>query len=235
MRYVTVQTKNLLRLHTALLTLEGRDLVAMPALGLLHGRTGLGKTTALASVVNHYGAVFIRAFVAITLSSLLDQLCQALRITLRSGRNADKYAAICQALVEHPRAIFIDEADYLLHDQRMLECLRDIHDSARIPVMLVGMDGFEGKVAHRPQFCRRISQRIEFTPLDMEDTAKVAREMCEVELGRDILEQIHRETKGGIGLIVLALAKLEAFAKGNRLAELDMATWGKKTVLAEVA
>lgn len=236
MHYTFVPTKNVLNLHAALRSLERRDFLTMPALGLIHGRTGSGKTTALAAVVNQYDAVFIRAFVAITLSSLLDNLCAALKVPFRSGRNADKYAAICQKLQEgKPRPIFVDEADYLLHDTRMLECLRDIHDAAMVPVMLVGMEGFEGRVSHKPQFYRRISQKVEFKPLDLEDTALVAASLCDVQIAPDLLEQIHKETKGSIGLVVVALSKLEAFAKGNRIATLDVEGWGRKGILAGVA
>jgi len=236
MHYSFVATKNVLNLHAALRSLERRDFASMPALGLIHGRTGAGKTTALASVVTQYDAVFIRAFVAITLSSLLDNLCQALKVPPTRGRNADKFSAICEALVAgKPRPIFVDEADYLLHDQRMLECLRDIHDAAMVPVMLVGMDGFESRISNRPQFYRRVSQKVEFKPLDLEDTALVAASLCDITIAPDLLEQIHKETKGSIGLVVVALSKLEAFAKGNRIAVLDAVGWGRKGVLAGVA
>ena len=235
MHYTFVATKNVLNLHAALRSLERRDFLSMPALGLIHGRTGSGKTTALASVVTQYDAVFVRAFVAITLSSLLDNLCSALKIPFRSGRNADKYSAICLALLEKPRTIFVDEADYLLHDQRMLECLRDIHDAAKVPVMLVGMEGFEGRISHRPQLYRRISQKVEFKPLDLEDTALVAASLCDIQFAPDLLEQIFKETKGSIGLVVVALSKLEAFAKGNRITLLDAESWGRKGILAGVA
>jgi DNA transposition AAA+ family ATPase len=118
---------------------------------------------------------------------------------------------------------------------RMLECLRDIHDAAMVPVMLVGMEGFEDKVRSRPQFYGRISQKVEFSPLNLEDTALVAASLCEVSIAPDLLEQIHKETKGSIRLIVVALCRLETFAKGNRITTLDAAGWGRKGTLAGVA
>lgn len=238
MHYTFVSTKNVLRLHAALRSLERRDFLEMPALGLIHGRTGAGKTTALAAMVTQYDAVFIRAFVAVTLSSLLDNLCGELKVPVKAGargRNADKFTAVCEALLTHPRPIFVDEADYLLHDARMLECLRDIHDTAKVPVMLVGMEGFESKVSHRPQLHGRISQKIEFRPMDLEDTALMATSLSDIQLSPELLEQLFKETRGSIRLVVNALAKLEAFAKGNRLTSLGLDAWGSKSILAGVA
>ena len=229
MRYQLVPVKNVLLLHSALEALSQRS-SGVPGLGLIHGRTGAGKTTALASMVARTSAVFVRAHSAITLSSLLDAICFELRVEGRVGRNNEKFRLICEALQNEPRPIFIDEGDYLLHDIRMLEILRDIHDTEQVPVLLVGMAGIERKLVHRPQFARRISQRIEFHPCDLEDARMVANTLCEVDVKEDLLVLMHKKAQGCIGHMVVALAQFEAMAKGNRWESMDAKRWGDRTM-----
>ena len=229
MRYQLVPVKNVLLLHSAMEALGQRS-TGVPGLGLIHGRSGAGKTTALASMVAKTGAVFVRAHSAITLSSLLDMISFELRVEGRLTKNADKFKLICEALQMAPRPIFVDEGDYLLHDIRMLEILRDIHDTEQVPVMLVGMQGIERKLVTRPQFARRISQRIEFQACDLEDARLVAAALCEVQIEEDLLLLMHKKTQGCIGHMVVALAQFEALAKANRWSSLNAGRWGDRTM-----
>ena len=225
----TVLTKNVLKLMLALEHLRTRG-TGVPGLGLIYGRTGTGKTTALAHLVAHSKGIHVRAYSAITLSSLLEDLCVEVGVEVNSRRNADKYRQVRDALKETPMAVFIDEGDYLLHDSRMLDGLRDLHDEAGVPVMLVGMEGIDRKLARNPQFARRITQRILFESCDLEDAKLVTDARCDVAIAPDLLALMHRKTQGGIGNMINALAAFEAFAKGNRMARLDLAAWGDRSM-----
>lgn len=227
MKYQLVQTKNLLRLHAAMVELTQRG-EGIPGLGLLFGKTGAGKTTALASVVAKTRAVAIRANAATSLNSLLDDICFELKVEGRLGRATEKFRLICEAMKDKPRPIFIDEADYLCRGERMLDILRDVHDLTGIPVLLVGMAGLEGRLVHLKQLARRISMKIEFEPCDQEDTRLVADTLCEVGIAEDLLRLIHERSHGCIGLMVVALARVESFAREQRMAEISAAAWGKR-------
>lgn len=228
MKYQLVAVKNVVLLHTALDVLNGQS-QEIPGLGLVHGRSGAGKTTALAAMVARTNAVYLRAHSAITLSSLLDTICFELGVEER-GKNCEKFRLICETLQACPRPIFVDEGDYLLHDIRMLEILRDIHDTEHVPVLLVGMAGIERKLVHRPQFARRVTQHIEFRPCDLEDARKVADALCEVHIEEDLLQVMHKKTQGCIGHMVVALAQMEALAKGNRWESINARQWGDRTM-----
>ena len=226
MKFKLVKTKNVQRLHSALEELKGRN-CAMPGLGLLFGRTGAGKTTALFSAIGIFDALFVRADAVTSLSSLLDSICFELTIdSLRT--NPQKLGAIREALRERPRPLFVDEADYLTKDGRMLEVLRDIHDTTGIPVILIGMEAVERKLTRHPQFARRISQRIEFNPCDLADTALVAKELCEVAVADDLLKKMHSRAKGSIGHIVVALSLFEEMARDNGWAGICAEQWGSR-------
>jgi DNA transposition AAA+ family ATPase len=211
---------------TTLITRNGE---VVPGLGTVTGRTGAGKSTTVAYLVRQHKAIFVRANAATTFSTLLASLCREAGLEA-SRLNHAKYEAIVALLIEQPRPIFIDEADYLIRDARMLEILRDIHDAARVPVILIGMERFETRLARHPQFARRISQKVEFGALDLEDTTLVAKELCEVEVAPDLIKKMHKATKGSIGHMVIALHHFEKFAKGFNWSKIDAAQWGDRAM-----
>jgi DNA transposition AAA+ family ATPase len=226
MRTKVVQTKNALMLDSALD--EAMDLgPTIPKLVFVTGKSGLGKTTCVAGPAYRHRAVYLRADAVVTLASLLDAICFELGVD--GGRkNADRLRAIRAALKDDPRPVIVDEADFLTRDGRMLEVLRDIHDLTDVPVVLIGMDGMERKLAAHPQFARRITQRVEFRPADLEDSALLAKELCEVEVAKDLVARMHRRARGSIGHMVVALTHFESFAKGHRWKSINAEQWGER-------
>jgi len=213
LRTCLVQTKDVKRLFAALVALRDRNR-ALAGLGLLVGVTGTGKTTALGAAVAMFNAVYVVADSAVTMTSLLSEICTELGFEPPRSP-AQKLKEIVSHLRERPRPIFVDEADRLTHDSRILEVLRDIHDLSGVPVMLIGMDRFERKLLRHPQFARRITQRIEFGSCDLDDTTRVTQELCEVEVAPDLIAKMHLRTKGNLGLMMNALDKFEAMARDN--------------------
>lgn len=228
MRYHLVPVKNVLKLRSALDALQNRD-QGVPGLGLLYGRPGTGKTMTLANTVAKYRACFFRANSTMTLGTLLDAICDNLGVDY-PGKSAQKLRVICQLLKDKPRPVIIDEGDYLLRDARMLEVLRDIHDIESVPVMIVGMADIDTKLIRRPQFSRRITQRVKFEPCDLEDTRLVTETLCEVKVAEDLLLEMHRATLGVLGHVVPALAAFERLAKSNHMDEIDLDTWGDRAM-----
>lgn len=226
MKYQLVQTKNLMTLHAAMGELGMRSGGSVPKMGLLVGRTGAGKTTAVASIVPLVNAVDIRAYAAGNLSSLMDAICFKLKVEAR--RLADKQQVICKALTAKPRPLIIDEADYLCHVPRALDTLRDIHDITGVPVLLVGMSGLEGRLVHLKQLARRVSMHINFEACDIADTRLVADTLCEVGIEDDLLGHLHERSRGCIGLMVVAMARVEAHARELRLESIGLKAWGKR-------
>jgi DNA transposition AAA+ family ATPase len=174
-----------------------------------------------------FDAVFVRASAVTNVSSLLDDICFEIGIESHHV-NATKLRMITEALRNKPRPLFIDEADYCVQNGRMLEVLRDIHDTANVPVMLIGMEGIGHKLVRHPQFARRISQMLEFKPCDLADTVLTAKQLCEIELEAALVERMHQQTKGSIGHIVIALSQFEELARDNGWKRLTLAQWGDR-------
>jgi len=231
MRYKICHTKNVARLSEAGDSLINRG-PGMPGMGLIYGPTGYGKSTSATWFVNQCNGIYVRAMAMWCPSAMLAAILRELDIE-QYGNNAVMCDRIIENLARHNRPLFIDEADYLLDSKRMVETLRDLHDMATVPVILIGMDGIQRKLLGRQQLAGRLAEWVEFAGADIEDARVLADGLCEVKVGDDLLEQLHlaasAKLKGGkiVGgasarLMVVGLSRIEQLARhrGNKVMHL---------------
>lgn len=223
MRHKMAMTKNVRRMIAAVHDLQDRP-QGVEGMGLLWGLPGEGKSTTIAFVTNQMRGVFVRANAAWTVTSMLGALCVELRLEPKH-RKAAMLTDIVRELAQDPRPVLVDEADYLMRSPDMMDALRDIYDSAGSPVILVGMESMARKVRAVGKLARRITQWIEFSGLDMADAGLLAKTVCEVELGSDLLVHLHQAAKANIGRMVIGLSRIESFARSNGLETVTCADW----------
>jgi len=226
MKHKLAHVSNIQRLKLAFDALQGRDL-DLPGLGLVHGFTGSGKTTGIAWLANQTNGVFVRALATWTPFSMVEAIIFELGAA-PYRRLAQNVNYIIQDLAQSNRPLFVDEADYLLPNLKMIETLRDIHDMAGIPVVIIGMEGLDKKIVRRQQFTRRISQWVEFLPLDLDDARILADTVCEVHIADDLLKFLHQQANGSIGLMVVGLARIEALAKAQGWDAVAAKSWARR-------
>lgn len=118
---------------------------------LLHGATGSGKTTAIGHLLNYTNAICVEASPAWSLGSMYRAILLEIGVDPK-GRNADMEKFIADEMNKNRRPLFIDELDHLLlpgatTTLRMLEALRSIHDKSKMPVLMIGMDKIDQKIA----------------------------------------------------------------------------------------
>jgi len=231
MKAVTAPVKNISRFSDAMeavTTHAHRD----ERMVLIHGATGVGKSTALAYFMNRFNAIYVEASPAWSIGSMLRAIVLAAgHLPLR--RAADMERQIVDEMMGEGRPLFIDELDYLFlpgqqTSLRMLEALHSIHDKSRMPVVMVGMDQIDRKLKLREQIARRIDQWVGFTDLDREDARTVADSLSEIAIEDDLLDRLFTETQGRMGRIRLGLAQAERFAKSKKWDRIDLDRWGNR-------
>ncbi len=227
MRHKMVLVKNVSRLSEA-----GHALLArapgMPGMGLIHGETGYGKTTAVTWYVNQCHGVYVRAISMWSPSAMLQAILRELDEAPRASSCANMVGQIVQSLALSGRPLFLDEADYIVEEKRMVETLRDLHDLASVPVVLIGMAGVHRKIAARQQLSGRIARWVEFKPCDLDDAGSLARDLCEVEVAPDLVERLHQAAAGSVRLMVVGLAGIEAEARTRGLRRIESKDWTKQ-------
>lgn len=223
MRSKIVPVSNVARLSAASEALLNRE-PGMPGMGLIHGHTGLGKTTAVTWLITRNNGVYVRALSTTTPSSLLRTIARELDLEPRHS-NVETVEAIVQRLAETGRPLFVDEADYLVTSSKLVETLRDIHDLATVPVVLIGMAGIQRKIKSREQLTGRIAQWVEFQPATMADLTLLAQQLMDVPVDTDLLQRLHEVCHGSMRLCVVGLSHIEAHAKAKGLDTIGLADW----------
>jgi len=233
MRNLVVQTKAIRTLLGASFELEQRP-SGMSGICVVHGGSGFGKTTATAYILNQQlvDGIYVRALSTWTPSSMLAALSGELGIKpLRPCARA--VDAIVRRLCETGWSVFVDEADYLLRGERMLDTLRDLHDLSTVPLILIGMDRFRDAVAHREQFAGRIYRDVRFTGLDETDARLVADQLCDrAIIADDLVAAMLKETHGSIRRYRAKLTEIEAFAWKQGIPTIGLSDWQEATRIA---
>jgi DNA transposition AAA+ family ATPase len=225
MRYQIVQTENLVRLHEASTALLERP-PGMPGMGIVHGDTGYGKSTACAWLNARVHGIYVRARALSTPSSFLGSILRELDVA-PANSCAAQVDQIVERLAMSRRPLLIDEADYVAQQVRLTETLRDIHDLSTVPVILIGMAGLTRSLDRRRQLSGRLAQSVEFAGMDADDARLVADTLCEVHVADDLLEDLRAKAAGEIRRVVVGLSRIEQRAKQQNADSLDLRGWGK--------
>ncbi len=199
----------------------------MPGMGLIHGETGYGKTTAVSWYVNRCNGVYVRAWAVWTPAAMLTAILKELGRSAH-GSCAQMMGDVVEALTLSGRPLFVDEADYLIDSKRMRESLRDMHDHATVPVVLIGMGGIDQRLAHSKQLTGRVLADVRFHPADEADAQKIAGELCEVKIDADLVAELNRKAAGSVRLLVIGLERMERWAKAQGLTRVSASQWGKR-------
>ena len=179
MKHDMAMTKNVRKFLAAVTELKDRP-PGVEGMGLLFGKPGEGKSTTIAYATNALNGVFVRAMSTWTVTAMLGALMVELGYE-PLYRKIPMMNIITRELMQEPRPIFVDEADYLFRQPVMVDALRDIYDVTGSPVILIGMEMMVRKIRTNGRFARRITQWVEFTGIDLADARTLASTVCEVE------------------------------------------------------
>ena len=226
MRHEMAMTTNVRRFLAAVRELTDRPL-GVEGMGLLWGMPGEGKSTTVAYATNTLDGIFLRANACWTVTSMLGALMVELGQTAMRYR-APMVDASVRCLMERPRPIFIDEADYLLRQTDMLDVMRDIYDNTGCPVVLIGMETMARKVQTNGRFARRITQWVEFRGISPADARTLADTVCETGVEDDLLGRLHDASRKNIGRMTTGLSRIEQFARINHLDSVSLEQWGDR-------
>lgn len=219
MKKVFARTNNINKFVSAMTRLLKRE-DGIPGMGLIYGEPGLGKTRAALWWCAQDNSVFIRTKKLMSGRWLLEEIVAELgEAPMR--RTSDLFRQAVDQLLERPRLLFIDEADYLAHDALVIETLRDLHDTTGTPLILIGMDQADKKLMRFKHLFDRFSEIVRFHPLTKEDIKAIAEQMCEVKLSEDAIAYIHSNANR-FRRVVVWLYKAEAIARANSIKEVEM-------------
>lgn len=239
MRRTFVKIDNVNRFLAAFTALENRGAQEC-CLMVIDGLPGLAKTSVTEWWAAENDAVFVRAKSGWTGNWMLSDLLTALNVVPRHSFEA-KFEQLLVALGQRQQeamlagrsfAVVIDEIDHICRREKMLEPLRDLTDHLQtVPMIWVGMGKVRTNLTLFPQIASRVAQYVQFTPASMADTRALVEGLCEVPVADDLIEYLHRVSKGRIREIKEGIMAIERVGKLARGKTVDRAMMVGKVLL----
>lgn len=229
MKELLVQTENVKAAQKALSYLLRRPKSEMVGLGLIYGAPGLGKSRFALRTAFQNGYIYLRLDATMTQKAFLTRLLKSLQYRLSRdfpirGDSHKLYGEIIELLNEYPDiVIFIDEVDYAFKKRGLLGSIRDLVDDSQVTIMLFGMqDARMNLLKANAHYFDRCNYFVEFKPLSLADTAAICSEAGEVKMSDDVVEWIHKNSKGTVRKMMKLLDYVEMTAKERGLKEVGV-------------
>jgi DNA transposition AAA+ family ATPase len=223
-----VAIKNVAAFMAMTMRLCGRD-PHLPGIGVCHGHSGYGKTYASIFAQNKTRAVRVEVGDSWTRRTLLSAILREMGMAPKSRiAIADMAEQAIAALGDDPtRPLFIDEADKLV-DKGMIEIVRELHEHAGAPIVLIGEEQLPSKLLAFERVHNRVLDWFPAQPCDLDDTRELAAAFCpRVAIGDDLLDAIRAQSDGRARRIVVNLARVGELARNKGLLAVDLAAWGR--------
>jgi Cdc6-like AAA superfamily ATPase len=200
-------------------------------MGLIYGDPGLGKTESAIKWVNDFGsgAVYVRTKKLMTGPWLLGEIVSELGES-PAYRTQDLFKQAEEVLRGTDRVVILDEVDYLAHDARVIETIRDIHDMTNSPFIFIGMDQADKKLKRFRHLWRRFSQVVKYEPLGRHDIENVLNQICEVGVDDLIIDYICSSGELTVAVLYRWTMRIEQIGKraGKDKITIDDMKSGKK-------
>jgi len=198
----------------------------IPNLGIFHGFSGYGKTTAVLHARNVTGAAYIEVFESFGRKKFCEALLHSLGVFAPRGSVSQMMDRIVAILADDPsRAVIIDEAHMLIKGG-MLQLAREINKRARVPMLLVGEETLPGQIAGFENVDNLVldDARLAARACDLDDARILARLLYpQLHIGDDLLEAIREKTSGCTRRVVSTLSSVATFARNRSLTSIDAA------------
>jgi len=197
----------------------------LPGLGVFKGRSGDGKTTATIYAANKFRAYHVQMKSVWTRKKICTAILNEMGI-LPSPRIEDMVEQIAFELTASGRPLFIDEADFLVA-KNMIEVVRDIHESGRVTIIMIGEEAFQQKLKRWERVYRRVLIWEDTQPTDMRDARHLAKLYCKsVEITEDLLSDLVTASGANAGHIVINLDRVMKAAQNAGLEKIGRPEFG---------
>lgn len=186
----------------------------LPNIGVMHGRSGDGKSYASIYAQNKTRAIRVEVGDSWTRKTLLCAILQECGVPRPSGSVPELAQAAIQTLAEEPRRpLFIDEADKVC-DKGYIELVREIAMGSNVPVLLIGEEKLPAKLAHVERLHNRILAWFGAEPCDLGDAKKLAELLLDpVTIEDALLEDIRLQGDGRARRIATSLDGVAHWAR----------------------
>jgi len=200
----------------------------LPGIGVFHGWSGYGKSTAAVYASNRFRAYYVEVRSVWTKKKLCTSILKDMGIQ-PAKTVSDMVDQIAEELARSDRPLLIDETDHLV-DRNMIEIVRDIYESSGATIILIGEEKLPRKIAAWERVHGRILDWVPAEPGQIDDVSYLAPIYCpNVTLDDDLKARILKESHLSIRRISVNLERVKEFAMTRNISTLTAADWGSRT------
>lgn len=217
---------NVVRLSTLIERCDTRA-SGLPGMGCFYGRAGLGKTFGGVFMANRFNACHVQALPFGGTKKLFQMIVTELGLRPRNTV-ADLFDQAVGQLAKTGRPLIIDEADQILTD-RTIESVRLLHDTAAVPVILMGEELLPQKLKRWERVNGRILSWVAAEDATAEDLNHLARIYArDITLDDALKAELLERSGGSIRHVSTNLAAVAELAATKGLPRITLAEWGQR-------
>lgn len=216
MKRAFLATGNVNRFDDICLELENPESRIGASMAMVTGPAGRGKSEAAKHYAANSDAVYIPPMNVASPLGLLREITFDL-CKVKPGRIEGCLNVIGSEMNSYRRLVIIDEADLL--QMRLLEMLRNVNERYSCPVLLIGEEELEEKIAPRRRLSSRVRRGLEFEPVAQPDIVLFFRNALGLDITSDpkITALIHRFCRGDWRPVLTMAVDIERAMKASGL------------------
>lgn len=223
------QIHNLELVRTAAERLNSRT-AGLPGMAALYGPAGYGKTTAALAIANENRAYFVQMRSAWGRKALLEKILLEMGAK-PAGTIPQMLDQVCEQLATSGRMLMIDEFDYCVRNDSMIELVRDIYEGSQATLLLLGEEMLPQKLKKWERFHSRILSWIPAQPVSLQDAAALAPIYCPgVHVADDLLDHLVKLSGGSVRRVSVNLATIYEAASVEGWEVASRAAWGDRQI-----
>lgn len=225
----TAQIQNLDLVRVAIERLTGRH-NGLPGLAVLFGPAGYGKSTALLAVANETRAYYVQMRSAWSRKTLLEKILLEMGVK-PTGTVPNMLDAVCSQLAASNRPLMVDEFDFALRSDSMVELVRDIYEGSQATIILAGEEMLPTKLKKWERFHSRVLSWLPAQPVSLKDAKALTPIYCPgIKVADDLLDHLVRQSGGSVRRVVVNLAGIADVAGVEGWSDVNMAAWGERGI-----
>ena len=223
------QIHNLELVRTAAERLNSRT-AGLPGMAALYGPAGYGKTTAALAIANENRAYFVQMRSAWGRKALLEKILLEMGAKPH-GTIPQMLDQVCEQLATSGRMLMIDEFDYCVRNDSMIELVRDIYEGSQATLLLLGEEMLPQKLKKWERFHSRILSWIPAQPISQQDAAALAPIYCpDVQVADDMLAHLVKRSGGSVRRVSVNLAGVFEVANLEGWETVTLALWNDRPI-----
>jgi len=196
----------------------------MEKMGLFFGNAGRGKSLIIEKIAIDEDAALVRTLGSWTPKAMMIDICVALDLD-DTGTSSSLQHKIIDELILTKKTLIIDEIDtlFLQGKKQLLLMLRDIHDVAKTPLILTGMEQCEKRFKRDTHYYERFSRKVKMGNTTLNDIKRLTLN-SDVTIEDDLVEFFFNEY-GNFRPVKVLINALESYCEDNDIEVVNLKTY----------